>query len=489
MTIDWCEYPIHRLATAIETRAVSVREVVDATLDRIADRDPSLRAFATVLGNSARVDADRADREIAADRYRGPLHGVPVSIKDLIDLAGVPTTAASRVTGRVTAGSDAPVVARLRTAGAILIGKCNLHEFAFGTTGEDSSHGQTLHPRDPTRSPGGSSGGSAVSVATGMAFATVGTDTGGSIRIPAAACGLVGLKPTFGEVSCDGVVPLGPSLDHVGPLTRCVRDARLVYHAIRDHQGGQSTPATGAARTLGCPRPYFLDRLDAEVRAVFERALSKLTDAAWTVEDAPVRHARDGATIYLHLVLPEAAAMHAATLERQPQDYTPPVRLRLELGRYVLAEDYVRAQHGRAVLGREVDAALAGRDALVLPSLAIPAPLLGATTVDVGGETESLRSIMLRLTQLFSTTGHPAVSIPCGLTSAGLPCGLQLVGRRGRTDHLLDVAEACEAVLAGRQLGGGPAPALVDGATIGAPASATSNRRRSESPESCRSQR
>jgi len=372
-----------------------------------------------------------------------------VSIKDLIDLAGVPTTAASRVTGRVPATWDAPVVARLRAAGAILIGKCNLHEFAFGTTGEDSSHGQTLHPRDPNRSPGGSSGGSAVSVATGMAFATLGTDTGGSIRIPAAACGLVGLKPTFGEVSCDGVVPLAPSLDHVGPLTRCVRDARLVYRAIRDHQGGEPAPINGADQTLGCPRPYFLDRLDDEVRAVFERALSRLTDADWTVEDARVQHAHDAATIYLHLVLSEAATVHTAALEQQPQDYTPAVRLRLELGRYVQAEDYVRAQHGRAVLGRAVDAALAGRAALVLPSLAIPAPPLGATAVDVGGQTESLRSIMLRLTQLFSTTGHPAVSIPCGLTSTGLPCGLQLVGHRHRTCQLLDVAEACETALGG----------------------------------------
>ena len=449
MTATWCEHPIHRLATAIETREVSVREVVEATLARIADRDPSLRAFTIVLGESARVDADRADREIASGRYRGPLHGVPVSIKDLIDLGGVPTSAASWVTGRAPAHADAPVVARLRAAGAILIGKCNLHEFAFGTTGEDSSFGQTLHPHDPNRSPGGSSGGSAVSVATGMAFATLGTDTGGSIRIPAAACGLVGLKPTFGEVSCDGVVPLAPSLDHVGPLTRCVGDARLVYRAIRDHPEDEPTPTSGAARNLGCPRPYFLDRLDGEVRAVFDRALSQLTDADWTVEDTPVQHAHDAATIYLHLVLPEAAAMHAATLEQQPQNYTPAVRLRLELGRYVRAEDYVRAQHGRAVLGRAVDAALEGRDALVLPSLAIPAPTLGATAVDVDGQTESLRSIMLRLTQLFSTTGHPAVSIPCGLTPAGLPCGLQLVGHRHRTDYLLDVAEAVEAALGG----------------------------------------
>ena len=449
MTTTWEEHPIHRLATAIETREVSVRAVVDATLTRIADRDPSLVAFTTVLDDRARVDADRADREIVAGQYRGPLHGVPISIKDLIDVAGVPTTAASRVTGRAPVKTDAPVVARLRAAGAILIGKCNLHEFAFGTTGEDSSFGQTLHPRDPNRSPGGSSGGSAVSVATGMAFASLGTDTGGSIRIPAAACGLVGLKPTFGEVSCDGVVPLAPSLDHVGPLTRCVRDARLLYHAMRDRQEVEVASTNGAARKLGCPRPHFLDQLDDEVRAAFERALSRLTDADWTVEDAPVQHAHDAATIYLLLVLPEAAAVHADTLERQPQDYTPSVRLRLELGRYVLAEDYVRAQHGRAVLERAVDAALAERDALVLPSLAIPAPPLGATTVDVGGQTESLRSIMLRLTQLFNATGHPAVSIPCGLTSTGLPCGLQLVGHRHRTDHLLDVAEAVETSLAG----------------------------------------
>ncbi|MDP6582100.1 MAG: amidase, partial [Vicinamibacterales bacterium] len=289
MTLDWCDRTIARLAKAIESQEVSARQVVDQTLARIADRDPALRAFTAVLGDGARLDADRADRDIAAGRYRGPLHGVPISIKDLIDVAGVPTTAASRVTRRVPARTDAPVVARLRAAGAILIGKCNLHEFAFGTTGEDSAFGPTRHPLDPERSPGGSSSGSAVSVATGMAFATLGTDTGGSIRIPAAACGVVGLKPTFGEVSCDGVVPLGPSLDHVGPLTRCVGDARLVYHAMRDHRPVASPPVTAMVGTLGCPRPYFLDRLDDEVRAVFEQAVTRLTNADWTVEDTPVQ--------------------------------------------------------------------------------------------------------------------------------------------------------------------------------------------------------
>ncbi len=443
------EPALRRLAAAIEVGEVSVREVVEAALHRIATRDATLNAFTVVLDESARLAAARADAEIAVGRYRGPLHGIPISVKDLIDVVGVPTTAASRVTDRSPADADAPVVARLRSAGAILIGKCNLHEFAFGTTGEDSAFGPTRHPVDTTRSPGGSSSGSAVSVAGGMVTASVGTDTGGSIRIPAAACGLVGLKPTFGELSCDGIVPLAPSLDHVGPLTRCVADARIMFAAMRGTTTAADT-TTPPARRLGCPRPYFLDQLDDEVRAVFEQALERLGDAAWAVSTSPIRHASDTATVCLHLVLPEAAAAHASSLERQGEAYTEGVRVRLELGRYVLAEDYVRAQRGRAVLAQAVDEALADHDALVLPSLAIPAPRLGIDTVELGlgGRPVSVRNVMLRLTQLFNATGHPAVSIPCGQTASGLPVGLQLVGRRSCTEQLLAVAEACEQVLA-----------------------------------------
>jgi aspartyl-tRNA(Asn)/glutamyl-tRNA(Gln) amidotransferase subunit A len=440
--------PMRRLAAAIESADVSVREVVDAALARVEVRNATLNAFTQVLAESARLAADRADIEIAAGHYRGPLHGIPISIKDLMDVAGTPTTAASHVTDRSPAPTDAPVVARLREAGAILIGKCNLHEFAFGTTGEDSAFGPTRHPMDPSRSPGGSSSGSAVSVADGMVTASVGTDTGGSIRIPAAACGLVGLKPTFGELPCHGIVPLAPSLDHVGPLTRCVADARLMFAAMRGTASGLE-PTTPIARRLGCPRPYFLRVLDDEVREIFDTALARLGNADWAVRDSPVRHARDTPTVCLHLLLPEAAAVHASSLDRQAESYSEGVRIRLELGRYVLAEDYARAQRGRAVLTQAVDEALAGHDALVLPSLAIPASLLGAETVDIGGRPVSLRNVMLRLTQLFNATGHPAVSIPCGHTTAGLPVGLQLVGRRFKTDQLLDVAEACETVLAG----------------------------------------
>ena len=444
MNTDWCERPIGQVGTAIETGLASVREVVDSVLDRIATRDPSLHAYTTVFDEIARREADEADRLIANGGYLGPLHGIPLSIKDLIDVAGVPTTCASRASQSAAAIADASAVARLKAAGAIIIGKNNLHEFAFGTTGEDSSFGPTFHPLDQARSPGGSSSGSAVSVAAGMALGSIGTDTGGSVRIPAAACGLVGLKPSFGEISCDGVVPLAPSLDHVGPLTRCVADARLLYETMVDRSSETIRERPPLRLILGCPKPFFLKRLDDDIRSTFEQALARLRSSGWAIHETTVRHARYSPAICLHLVLAEAAATHMRGLTERAEQYTEEVRLRLELGRYVMGEDYARAQHGRQVLGRAIDEALDTCDALVLPTLAIPAPRLATTVVALSGEPEPLRNAMLRLTQLFNATGHPAVSLPCGLTTAGLPCGLQLIGRRNQTGHLLDVAAKVE---------------------------------------------
>src|SRR5688572_29617886 len=211
---------IAQLARALRARELTAEAVTERCLQTIADRDPSLNAFIAVLADQARAQARQADREIAAGRWRGPLHGVPISLKDLLDLQGARTTAGSRVRDAHVATHDAPVVGRLREAGAVFIGKTNLHEFAFGTTNEDSAFGPVRHPLDPSRSPGGSSGGSAASVLAGMAYASIGTDTGGSIRIPSAACGLVGLKPTFGEIPTEGIIPLSETLDHVGPICR-----------------------------------------------------------------------------------------------------------------------------------------------------------------------------------------------------------------------------------------------------------------------------
>ena len=434
----------------LRARATTSLEAVEACLRRI-EETRSLNAFTLVMADEARRQARQLDDEIAAGRDRGPLHGVPVTIKDILDIRGVPTTASSRVRDGHVADRDCPAVMHLRIAGAVFIGKTNLHEFAFGTTNEDSSFGPARNPHDETRSPGGSSGGSGASLAAGVGFATIGTDTGGSIRIPAAACGVVGLKPTLGEVSVEGVVPLSRTMDHVGPLTNSVADACLVYHALLgDPTRRPPAPVPMHGLRLAVLRPHFCDLLDHDVRESFESALNRLRAAGVRIDDIEIRHAADVAAVYLHLVLSDAAAYHAKTLETMPDRYCPAVRLRLEMGRYILAEDYVRALAGRSVLTREVDAALVQHDALVLPTLPIPAPTIGASTVDVSGRQEPVRNVMLRLTQLFDVTGHPAISIPSEPTKSGLPTGLQLVGGRHQTDALLRVALACESLVAGR---------------------------------------
>lgn len=438
MTVEEC-------ARRLRDGSASAAEITEDCLRRIAADNARLNAFILVMADEARQQAAAADRELATGHDRGPLHGVPISVKDLFDIQGTATTAASRVREGHVATEDAAAIARLRHAGAVIVGKTNLHEFAFGTTNEDSAYGPARHPADTTRSPGGSSGGSAVSLATGMALATLGTDTGGSIRIPAAACGTVGLKPTYGELSTDGVVPLSRTLDHVGPLTSTVTDAWHVFHALRgDTVVHDLEPSPMARLRFGVPRPYFCDLLDDDVRRAFESSLDVLRAAGASIVDVEIAGAALVAPVYVHIVFGDAAAYHGATLERMPERYTTPVRLRLEMARYVLAEDYVRALNGRDTLRLEVDRTMASVNALLLPTLPIPAPPIGASAVPVGATREPVRNLMLRLTQLFNITGHPAISLPCGRTPAGLPVGLQVVGTRGQTDTLLHVARAVE---------------------------------------------
>jgi aspartyl-tRNA(Asn)/glutamyl-tRNA(Gln) amidotransferase subunit A len=429
----------------LRAHELTAEQATEDCLRRIEADNARLNAFILVMGDEARAQARAADRELAAGRDHGPLHGVPISLKDLLDVRGTPTTAASHVRDGHIAERDAPSVAHLRQAGAVFVGKTNLHEFAFGTTNEDSAYGPARNPHDPQRSPGGSSGGSAASVAAGMALATIGTDTGGSIRIPAAACGIVGFKPSFGDVSTDGVVPLSRTFDHIGPLARTVTDAWLVYGGLL---GGAiakpPAPAPVSGLRLAVLRGYFCEVLDDEVRSRFEEGLEKLRRAGARIDEVEIRHARDIGPAYLHISVTDAATYHAATLETMPEKYTPNVRLRLEMGRYMTGEDYVRALAGREVLRREVDAALAGHDALVLPTLPIPAPLIGAATVKVGAIEEPVRNLMLRLTSLFNMTGHPAIALPNGTTSSGMPCSAQLVGVRGQADALVRVALAFE---------------------------------------------
>ena len=438
---------IAQLAPRIRAGELSSERLTRACLDAIEARNPQLNAFITVTADLAIQQAREADREVAAGTYRGPLHGVPVSLKDLFDLTGTPTTAASHVRDGHMARTDAVIVERLKAAGAVIVGKTNLHEFAFGTTNEESAYGPARHPLDPSRSPGGSSGGSAISVATGMAYASIGTDTGGSIRIPSAACGLVGLKPSLNEVDATGVTPLSRTLDHVGPLCRSVNDAAILLDVLRGSAPRPEVTPRLSDITLGLPRGYLLDRLDPEVATAFATTCDALLAAGVTLKDVTIPHAADTAVVYLHIVLAEAAAYHATTLDAMPDAYEPGVRLRLEMARYVLGEDYARALHGRTVLTAEADAALEGCDALLLPTLAIPAPTLGTANVRLGAAEEPVRNVMLRLTQLFNITGHPALTIPCGTTTAGLPIGAQLVGPRERTGALLQVGRSVEATV------------------------------------------
>jgi Asp-tRNA(Asn)/Glu-tRNA(Gln) amidotransferase A subunit family amidase len=437
---------IHDALSQLRAGSLSSADLVEESLAAIARLQPRTNAFIRVDAEEARAAARRADAERARGGARGVLHGIPISLKDLIDVAGQATTAASKVLAENIAKADATVTARLRAAGAILIGKTNLHEFALGTTSEDSAFGPVRNPRDFARSAGGSSGGSGVAVASGMALASIGTDTGGSIRIPAAACGVVGLKGSLGEVPTDGVIPLSTSFDHVGPLAQTVADAALVWSVL----AAQPMPDLIPPRAIRLRRlvGYFDRPIEPAVRERVERALAQLQASGVALTNAELASAPGLMDAYVNIVLPEGAAWHAQFLDSRPGDYTPAVRARFEAGRGIAAVKYLEAAAFCRRLRGEVDALLAEAEALVLPTLPLTAPLLGAADITPDpalADSMPVRSAMLKHTQPFNMSGHPAISLPLPVT--GLPVGLQLVGRRDNTAGLLAIAAACEKIV------------------------------------------
>lgn len=435
-------------STALRRRELTAVALVERAIENHRAHGATTNAFITFTPDQALAEARACDAEAARGHWRGPLHGIPISFKDLIDVEGTPTTAGSRVLPATPAARDAEVTARLRAAGAISIGKTNLHEFAFGTTSEDSAFGAVRHPLDSTRMAGGSSGGSAAAVAAGIGLGSVGTDTGGSIRIPASICGLVGLKPTHGEVPVGGIVPLSATLDHAGPIAGSVDDVWTMWSVMTRRSAPERPKLAMRDLRLGVPGEYFFDLVAGDVRAAWDAAIAVFTRAGGRVQAVDLPHARFTPDVYLPIVFAEACAWHARYLESAPDRYTPPVRMRLEMGRYVLAEDYARALTARDVLTREVDAALSGVDAVALPAMAISAPPLGSAEITFDDRVEPTRAVMLRLTQLFDITGHPAITIPMVPSAPPhLPAGLQLVGRRHQTAVLLSVARAMETVL------------------------------------------
>lgn len=443
----------------IRRRALSPVELTRAYLDRIQRQDGGLRSYITVLQVEALAAATAAEQEIARGGYRGPLHGVPIALKDLVMTRGIRTTCGSRILREWVPDADATVAARLAAAGTILLGKLNMHEFAYGPTGVNPHYGTPRNPWDRARMPGGSSSGSGVAVAAGLAAGALGTDTGGSVRIPASLCGIVGLKPTYGRVSRAGVIPLAWSLDHVGPMTRTVEDAALLLQAmagrdpadpstvdipVPDYRHSLEEGIRGLR--LGLPKDLFFERLDSEVRAAVLGAARSLEGLGASVVEVPLSRIQHAAPASFAIIAAEATAYHERYLKSRAAEYGADVRARLMSGQFVLATQYLKAQRARQVIRAEVDAALRHVDALLLPTTPIPAQPIDSHQVTVDGSTEDVRWWLVRCTRPINVTGHPALSVPCGFTAGGLPVGLQLVGRFFDEATLLRIGQAFEAV-------------------------------------------
>ena len=446
---------IGQAARLLRRKETSPVELVDVALARIQRWSPHLNVFLTVLADEARRQARRAERELRQGQARGPLHGIPISLKDNFWTRGVRTTAGSRILADFVPTRDSDAAANLARAGAILLGKTNMHEFAYGITGENPHYGSSRNPWEPERISGGSSGGSAVAVATGMGFASLGTDTGGSIRVPAALSGVVGLKPTFGLVSNEGVVPLGVSFDHVGPLARSAADACIVLEAIAGrYPKGQTRPShrlLGRMQPrrlrLGWPRDFFFDRVNAEIQSAIEAAARQFEGLGAKIVEMPLPRVADAVDRATNLVVVEANYYHESQgyYPSRSEDYGDDVRGHLDWGHNVRAVDYLGGLDARRVLQEDFDAALAKVDAILAPTSPIPAPVIGERRVHVSGERETaVRAELLRMTRPSNLTGLPAISIPCGFTRDGLPIGLQIIGPRWGEAQLLAIAHAYE---------------------------------------------
>lgn len=442
---------ISELAQRLRRREISPVEITRACLESIEKFNPVLNAFITVMADSALAEARVAESEIARGQWRGPLHGIPVALKDLIDTASVCTTAASGLYKDRVPMQDAEIVRRLRQAGAVIVGKNNLHEFAYGGSSLVSYFGEVHNPWNVESIAGGSSGGSAAAVAARLACAAIGTDTAGSIREPAALCGCVGLKPTYGRVSSRGVIPLSWSLDHVGPLTVSVADSAIVLQAIAGYDAADTTSAdvpiadyTAALREeakqlrVGLPRQHFYEDLDGEVAAAVEQALQVIKTLVAEVKEVRLEVPTDR-----KLQAAESWAYHAENVAKSADLYQPETLRRIRTGENVSAADYIERRRELEEARRAIRAVFADVDVLVTSTTPIPAPSI----VELKANPEALRPAELKLlrnTRPFNVWGLPAISVPCGFTEKGLPVGLQIAGPLWREDLVLWLAHAYE---------------------------------------------
>jgi aspartyl-tRNA(Asn)/glutamyl-tRNA(Gln) amidotransferase subunit A len=436
------EFPgsLAETSRALRTGEISPVEVTEALLARI--ESDGTNAFITVTAERAMEDAERAEREIRAGEYRGPLHGVPVGLKDLVYTEGIRTTMASAFFEDHVPDRDAAVASRLREAGSVLLGKTNTHEFAYGPTGDRSFFGPTLNPHDPGKISGGSSGGSGAAVATGLCYGAIGSDTGGSIRIPAALCGVVGMKPTFGRVGKSGVFPLAWTLDHVGPLTRTVEDNALFLSALAglDPKDPYSVdhPPEDFARDLGrgvrgavvgVPTNFFFEHVEGEVESRVREAVETFRNLGAEVREVEVPNVWETLHAQRLTLAAEAYAVHEERLKSEPDRFDDQGLERLLRGEELQAYRYANAQQRKLWSRREFEEVLGEVSVILAPSVPIPATEIGQRQVSINGHDEAVYSALTRLTGPTNMNGLPSLSVPCGTTGSGLPVGLQLIGR------------------------------------------------------------
>ena len=454
---DLCYLSAGQLSRLIRDTEVSCVEVVEAHLARCQALEPTLNSFITLLPDQALDAARRSDRGIASGQYRGPLHGVPLGLKDLYYAKGVRNTSGSRIFDGFVPDSDCTIAARFRDAGAILLGKLNMHQLAYGPTGENLDYGHMHNPWHPALIAGGSSGGSGSAAAAGQCTLTMGSDTGGSIRIPSALCGLAGLKPTYGRLSRYGLTALSWSLDHAGPMCRTVEDCALVMNAVAGYDPQDPASAevpvpdytralTGDIRGLrvGVPREYFEAPIDPEVERAVRAAIELLGELGATVTEVSWPMYHQAASISTTVLMAEAAAYHRELVLSKGPKLMPQVRLRIEAGLFISAAEYMQAQRARTLFDHQSRDLLNDVDLLAGPTLPITAHRIGATEVQVGDTVMASSPALTQYTRAFNLNGFPAITVPCGFSDAGLPIGLQLAGRPFDEGTVLRAAHAYE---------------------------------------------
>jgi aspartyl-tRNA(Asn)/glutamyl-tRNA(Gln) amidotransferase subunit A len=420
---------IDKLQSEYRSRKISPVEIVRDLLGRI--ETSRINAYITVLAETAMREALQAQHELAEGISRGPLHGIPIAVKDLVNVAGVRTTMGSQQYAEFVPQEDAEIIRLLRQAGAIVIGKTNTHEFAYGPTGDRSYFGAVRNPRDVSRMTGGSSSGSAAAIAAGLAYGAIGTDTSASIRLPAALCGVVGMKPSIGLVPKGGVFPLSETLDHVGPLTSTVRDSAILLEGMAGKSAGYFSEKIGTSirgKIVGLPDHFYCDYLSRDVRAALDEAANLLRDAGAVIKRVNIEGIEDIYAAQQLVLKSEAYTVHQKALE-SAAPYDEEVRQRLLTGSGVLASEYIRALQFKQIAVESFRQALSEADILLTATCGITAPLINDRITELNGEKQQTRWLLTRLTAPTNFSGNPSLAIPFGTDSNEMPIGLQLIGR------------------------------------------------------------